>query len=44
MPENVKNKPYLLNCAAKITFFPHTTERAFFFFLITALRLPKTQE
>lgn len=32
MPENVKNKPYLLTVLLKLDFFPHTTERAFFSF------------
>lgn len=41
MPENVKNKPYLLTVLLKLDFFPHTTERAFFFFLSQPSDCPK---
>lgn len=45
MPENVKNKPYLLTVLLKLDSFLIQPKEPFFLFLfITALRLPKTQE
>lgn len=48
MPENVKNKPYLLTVLLKLDSFLIQPKEPFFsfsfFLFITALRLPKTQE
>lgn len=43
MPENVKNKPYLLTVLLTLDSSLIQLKEPFFFF-ITALRLPKTQE